>query len=83
MTVLTQMTDLQLMNLFKVNTNGMVSARGSAVLTELRRRGYFFDILRSDFLTKGQWKVRYQSEPPTDYAEYWRQYAKQPHLIPR
>jgi hypothetical protein len=77
---LTHLSDKQLKNLFMLMNQRQVSPRGRAILLELMRRGVFFDAEQGDFLTRFEWKLRYQGdEPPSsaDYIVYLRMHAKQ------
>ena len=62
--IIKNLSDRQLISLFKVTATPILSARAKAILTELSKRGYFYDN-KGDFLTAEQWKQRYQ-QPPVD-----------------
>jgi hypothetical protein len=69
---LAQLSDDQLTSLFTLTIKGTVTLRGYAILFELRRRGYFFDPRQGEFLTRANWKLRYQEEPPMDLIGFWQ-----------
>lgn len=72
-TLLVDLSDRQLMNLFSVTASSTLSVRGKAILTELLERAYFYDIRRGEFLTAAQWTLFHQEAPPADYFAYWKQ----------
>jgi hypothetical protein len=71
-----QVSDNQLINLFRVSRKHELTTQGRAILSELMYRGYFFDVRQGDFLTRHDWKQRYRGEEPpapADYILYLRQ----------
>jgi hypothetical protein len=71
MMALHHLSDQQLKKLFQ-STHVNLTEQEKVILTELMRRGYFFDVRQGKFLSFRQWNQHYGEMSPTDYFAYFR-----------
>jgi hypothetical protein len=64
---LSHLGDQQLMDLFTESLRSVSRKQIEAILIELMRRGYFFDVHQREFVTSAEWRVRYQEAPPANF----------------
>ena len=60
---LAQLTDTQLLHLFEVSAQPLMSRRLKQIVAELERRGYIFDENERDFVTCAEWNQRHADMP--------------------
>ncbi len=60
---LAQLTDAQLIHLFEVSAQPLMSRRLKQVVAELERRGYIFDENERNFVTCAEWNQRHANTP--------------------
>lgn len=67
---LSELTTQELMTLFSATPGLELSHRANAILDELEKRGYIFDLRYRDFVPCEEWNLRHGTFTPMDCAQW-------------